>query len=270
MFDRKSHLERIANIKQSWTCLICGKSFGKHSASSGHLRYMHKTTNQEYYDNFVAPQEDKTCICGQKKAFLSVVKGYGKSCSIRCSESKTGERNGNFGKRHENMHSVEFKARIAEINRELKTGKPSKSKGKKLNLNDEQRQQLRERVAKTNENGFDNKGGRCKFFQVDGLLIQGRYELKYYLECEEKPKKPDRIKTPYGWYAPDFEFRDRFVEIKSTYTIKTCIYNKQSRKIVWVRNNVKPVEIKVLNEEETKSFLSHCDISEFLYQPSKN
>lgn len=167
------------------------------------------------------------------------------------------------------IHSEEFKQKIKE-----KLNPPGRSysttKGRKLVLSEAQREDLRNRAKGNNERGFENKGGRCQFFEVDGIRMQGRYELRYYLECADKPTKPNRIKTPYGWYAPDFEFHDRFVEIKSSYTIKTCVSNKQSKKIVWVRNNVKPVEIKVLNEGETKLFLLQYDISEFTYQPSKN
>ena len=216
----------------------------------------------------MAANFDVNCVCGKKKTFKSITKGFGEFCSPSCSEAKLGERNGNFGKRHSNMHSEEFKQRIGEIAKATKTGKPSPIKGKKQNLTEEQRQARRERVAKTNERGFENRGGKCKFFMVDGVLLQGRYELRFYLESEVKPRRPERIKTPFGWYSPDFEFDDCFVEIKSTYTIKTCIANGQAQKINWVRQNIKPVKIMVLKESETIEYLSRFDLEALRYRPS--
>jgi len=167
------------------------------------------------------------------------------------------------------IHSEEFKRKIRE-----KLNPPGRSysttKGCKLTLSESQREDLRNRAKKNNERGFENKGGRCQFYQVDGIVLQGRYELVYYLGCSEKPKRAPRIKTPFGWYSPDFEFEDRFVEIKSIYTIKTCIANGQYKKIAWVRKNIKNIEIKVLNEEDSRLFLLQHDISKLRYRPSKN
>lgn len=185
------------------------------------------------------------------------------------SEQRKGEGNGNYGKRRPGLHSDEFKHRIGKILNDR--SKPRKSlKGFKHKMTEERQRIARETIAKNNERGFENRGGKCKFFMVDGVLLQGRYELRFYLESEVKPSRPQRIKTPFGWYAPDFEFNDRFVEIKSTYTIKTCISNNQSKKIVWVRDNIKQVEVKVLKESETVLFLSKYDLLKFAYQPSKN
>lgn len=167
------------------------------------------------------------------------------------------------------IHSDEFRQRIRE-----KLNPPGRSysttKGCKLYLSESQREDLRNRAKAINEKGFENKGGRCQFYQVDGVLLQGRYELAFYLGCTDKPKRGPRIKTPFGWYSPDFEFEDKFVEIKSTYTIKTCIANGQFKKIVWVRKNIKKVEIKVLNEEEILLFLKQYDIPKLKFSPSKS
>lgn len=99
-------------------------------------------------------------------------------------------------------------------------------------------------------------GGRCKFFNVAGLRAQGRYELAYILNLINNglklPKKAKTITTPYGFYTPDFEFEDCFVEIKSTYTIKTSKSLGQMKKIKWVDTNIKKIKIIILTETKSK------------------
>ena len=229
-------------------CLICGVACKSRSS---------KFCSLEHYREAVSQKKYKHPMTGIK---------FSDDRRIAISERLKGERNPNYGN-HNPKHSEEFKQMIRE-----KLNPPGRNyghnKGRKLNLKDDHRRALAERVSKTNERGFDNRGGRCKFFMVDGVLLQGRYELRFYLESEVKPRRPERIKTPFGWYSPDFEFDDCFVEIKSTYTIKTCIANGQAQKINWVRQNIKPVKIMVLKESETIEYLSTFDLEAPRYCPS--
>ncbi len=106
--------------------------------------------------------------------------------------------------------------------------------------------------------------GVCKFYIVNDLECQGTYE-KHYIETLmsknlELPKKPKNILTPYGWYTPDFEFNDKFIEIKSSYTYKMMIGeiknysgkfdDTQHKKAIWVNDNIKPLEIKIINKKD--------------------
>lgn len=139
---------------------------------------------------------------------------------------KSGVDNPMFGRKH----SEEAKRKMSE-KKKLKSKEYSErlkgnsiTKGRKLALSDEARQALRDRIAKVNEKGFINKGGRCKFYQYAGIDVQGRYELIYLrrlILSGITPEKGKPIKTPYGFYTPDFDLGDRFVEVKSTYTIET-------------------------------------------------
>lgn len=133
------------------------------------------------------------------------------------------------------------------------------TKGRKLNLTEEHRQKLRDRIAKTNAKGFVNKGGRCKHYTFRGIRAQGRYELIYLIRqlklgVDISRAKP--IKTPFGWYTPDYDLGNHYVDVKSTYTIRTCLKNGQIRKILWVRKHIKRVKLVVLKEKEVeKEFL---------------
>jgi len=97
-----------------------------------------------------------------------------------------GENNPNYGNTF--SHSEEFKRRqsLRMKKRFSKNGdvlsKNLCTKGKKLNLSEEQRKTLSQRMKKINESGFINRGGKCKFYKIDGFTIQGRYELYYYLK----------------------------------------------------------------------------------------
>jgi hypothetical protein len=116
---------------------------------------------------------------------------------------------------------------------------------------------------------------KVKFYTYKGLKCQGRKELKYLKECERYkralPTKAERIKTPLSFYTPDFEYTDKYVEIKSLGTFKVCLgleaykgigvpSNKQWEKIKWVAKYVKPVEIIVYLTRRDK--IPIIDISE--------
>lgn len=107
----------------------------------------------------------------------------------------------------------------------------------------------------------ESLGLKSKFYKVGDYMCQGSSEKKYiedlYSTGVELPiGRGSFVETPYGVYHPDFEFKDRFVEIKSEYTYK--IYNgelpnidgvrsiDQKNKLEWTSNNYKRVEIVVI------------------------
>lgn len=112
-------------------------------------------------------------------------------------------------------------------------------------------------------------GGVCKTYYVNGIKCQGTYEKKYieYLLNNKNilPKNTKYIITPLGGYYPDFEYDDKYIEVKSDYTYDVLIGNKKSRwtnkfstlqlnKIKWVNENIKPVEIVVVDKNNIKKF----------------
>ncbi len=101
---------------------------------------------------------------------------------------------------------------------------------------------------------------KVKFYSLKGLKCQGRKELRFIKECIRYnwvlPIKPERIETPFGYYTPDFEYEEMYVEIKCKGTFEVCRGLKaykglgepsdlQWRKIKWVAIHVKPIEIIV-------------------------
>lgn len=98
----------------------------------------------------------------------------------------------------------------------------------------------------------------------------GTYEVAYFRKLiEEKNLLPNKchggIKTPFGIYFPDFEFEDKFIEVKSLFTYKVMIgeekgfdkqykHRKQKDKIDWVSLNTKPIEIFILDKNEAEKY----------------
>lgn len=111
---------------------------------------------------------------------------------------------------------------------------------------------------------------RCKYYQTSAGLVQGTYELRYIQKLESEgrklPKKCTKpISTPFGVYLPDFEFDDRFIEIKSDFTFDICIGKKawrssvkpktpQMEKINYVREYIKPVQVIIINKKSHGKF----------------
>lgn len=107
---------------------------------------------------------------------------------------------------------------------------------------------------------------KVRFFSLNGIQCQGRGELKYLKECIKSKKpisKPKRIKTPYGYYTPDFEHKERYVEVKSLHTFLVAvgeksyikggiISNKQFKKMCWVAKNIKPLDIIIFLNKNQK------------------
>jgi hypothetical protein len=165
----------------------------------------------------------------------------------------SGENNPNYNK-HNKIHSEEFKQRMRD-NNPIKFKKTS-PKGSTLSLSPEEIDRRKQHIKKVNERGFENKGGRTKFYDVDGVKLQGRYELFFYLSNNRKHTKCNqRFKTPFGTYQPDFELNGVYFEIKSVYTFKTCIQGKQIKKILWFRNNISRIRIIILKESEVNDYL---------------
>jgi len=128
---------------------------------------------------------------------------------------------------------------------------------------EEQRRKSGARTRARKEANGEYLGGCCKLYTIAGLRCQGNWERMYIEGLVKKkqalPFKAKTIKTSYGYYTPDFEYKNHFVEIKSTYTFDVCIgkkkgwngkkETKQLRKIIWVSENVKPVHILVLDKK---------------------
>lgn len=251
MFDRDKHLKKISNLIDECECLICKKKFNKYSGLSSHLKYTHKLSTEEYFDKFFL-KVNKVCICGNKKKFQSIKHGYNRYCGAKCPERGKGSDNPMF----QNKRTEEWKKSHSEFMKGnvLAIGNKS-TKGRKVNFTEEHKNNLRKHLKRLNERGFENKGGRCKWYEYKGLKVQGRYELYFLMTSKLNLTKPTRIKTTYGFYTPDFEAEDFYIEIKSTYTFKICRKTNQFKKIKWVNDNIKKVKIKIIQENVVENYL---------------
>lgn len=248
-------------------CLLCNVYLTNETLQS-HVYFKHSKvmTTKMYYDKFLKKKDEGVCICGNETKFISITIGYNKICNINCKISKSGNNNPNFG--NTIIHTKEFKEkqRINAINNGL--GKVYTTKGMKLNITEERRKALRKHINNVNNKGFENKGGRCKFYQINGVLIQGRYELYYYLN-NSGLKKSNKLKTPYGWYQPDFVDKiGNLIEIKSNYTFSILKTSKQLRKIKWLNKHGYKVKIVVLNQTLVDNYLSNININQYRHQIS--
>lgn len=128
--------------------------------------------------------------------------------------------------------------------------------------------EIKDIVNKTNKTKFNKYGtlfpgggNKQKKTIIKGLTCESSFELIYIESLidkgEELPKNANPILTPFGYYTPDFEYVDRFIEIKCEFTYNVLIgkssfsksgyYNPtQLNKIEWVRENIKNVEIIVI------------------------
>jgi len=103
--------------------------------------------------------------------------------------------------------------------------------------------------------------GKSRTFKTKIGNVLGSYEVAYLQDKINKnlplplPNKK-KIKTPVGWYTPDFEYENTFIEIKSEFTLVRSKEEigkdggNQWDKIQWVNKNVKPVEVVVLEKKE--------------------
>lgn len=123
--------------------------------------------------------------------------------------------------------------------------------------------------TKIEKYGKSNGLGRCEEFIVGNLLCDGTHE-KFYIESilskgDGLPINTEPIKTEFGYYKPDFEYDDFFVDVKSTFTLKVLLglssYSKNKKsnpkqllKIKYISENIKPIRI-ILVDITQKEFL---------------
>jgi transposase len=128
----------------------------------------------------------------------------------------------------------------------------------------------KEQISKSGTESWNKESriptiGKSRTFSTKIGKVLGSYEVAYLQKLINEGinlPKPNRkkIKTPYGNYTPDFDFGDKFIEIKSDFTLRVCkgemphvdgtYSDKQWKKIQWANENKKPVEIIVLEKND--------------------
>ena len=112
-------------------------------------------------------------------------------------------------------------------------------------------------IADANTSGGTVKS---KWYDVAGIRCQGGSEKMFVERCIEEGKKvlghPASIKTPHGYYRPDFIVDGKMVEVKSSWTYKQFKEKKQYEKVKWICENFVPVEIWVVDGKDKMEILS--------------
>lgn len=76
-------------MKLVYKCRECGKPFVTEAALSEHIRSGHMIQIKEYYDKYVAGENEGKClVCGEPTEFVSMSKGYRTKCA-KCNLVKT-------------------------------------------------------------------------------------------------------------------------------------------------------------------------------------
>ena len=130
------------------------------------------------------------------------------------------------------------------------------------------------------------KIGECKskYFNTKYGKLQGSFEVAYIQQLLNKNIQlpnihPKGIKTPLGNYFPDFEYTDRYVEIKSQYTydisagkfksIKGKTNHTQLKKIEWIKTNIKNVSIIIMDKKEAWSLFKQAILQDWIFDNVK-
>jgi hypothetical protein len=122
-------------------------------------------------------------------------------------------------------------------------------------------------LTKIEKYGKPNVVGKCSQFLVNGLLCDGTHE-KFYIECllsegKDMPVSANSVKTDIGFYTPDFEFDEYYVDVKSIFTLKVLLgfssYSKTKKsnpkqllKMKYINDNIKPIKIILVDIMENK------------------
>jgi len=157
--------------------------------------------------------------------------------------------------------SITTKKRWSDKERRNKWVKALKDNSWTTGKTDEEIARIMQKQTKTKYDKYGTLFPRERKIVVNGLICESSSELKYIesliSENKELPKNADPILTPLGYYTPDFEYEDRFIEIKCEFTYKVLMGEKsfskktktdltQFNKIKWVSENLKKVEIIIM------------------------
>lgn len=150
------------------------------------------------------------------------------------------------------------------ISEETRKKLSKSSKGRKHTI------ETKEKISK--KLSIVNKGGRCKWYTLDGQKIQGTWELNFAKKCKELNIKWDKIKTnaftfvyvdenfKKHHYTPDFflEEYNLFIEIKGFW------WGNDKQKMNWVIQQNNLTNLIVIEKIKYEKLLLTKDKEEFI------
>ena len=148
---------------------------------------------------------------------------------------------------HESIMKLSLLKTGKSLSQETKDKIGKANRGKSHPVSDSTKQKIREKLITRIENGEINGSPKCSIYEYKGYKVQGRSELKWIKEHYESitQNKKKGIDTPYGYYFPDFETKDYYIEVKSRYTYNMMLNKSQFEKIKFVSTVHKPVRLYI-------------------------
>lgn len=74
------------NYNKKLKCEECGKLVVNNNGLASHIRRAHQMTPKQYYDKYIKKENEGICpVCGKETTFWKLAIGYGKHCSVSCS-----------------------------------------------------------------------------------------------------------------------------------------------------------------------------------------
>jgi len=219
-----------------------------------------KIEYKEYKRMIHANNDNRICKSCKKKHPKNSIGKY----SIKCSTPNC--ENLKFYERQRQLDNAIKTNAICQECLNKKLSEKYSNGGFHKNKTEEEKQNIYDKVTKSRikyyeenpeelQKHMDKRAVYSKIYTVCGLKCQGNAEKNYieYLFNNKfiLPTKPKGIKTSLGFYFPDFEFEDRFIEIKSdyTYSLLFTTNQKQLEKIKEV-SKLKPVEIIIFQKNK--------------------
>jgi len=117
---------------------------------------------------------------------------------------------------------------------------------------------------------------KCRTYSTVVGNVLGQFEVAYLQQLKEQQIElpticATRFHTPCGTYMPDFEYQDRFVEVKSEFTLRVAqgrqaqidgtMSNRQWKKINYVNKKIKPVSVVVIDKREAEKLFNRASQS---------
>ena len=160
-----------------------------------------------------------------------------------------------------------YKAR--PVSEEVKKKLSQSQKNKKNTWTDEKRlkhsEVMRKVVSEKPKSYLGFNRGRVKEIEIDGIKVQGKWELHFYLWAKDKNLQPQKVIEgfPYTWNGPRKYFPDFYLPTKDIYVeIKGYETDRDISK--WDQF---PQKLVILKKEEIKRITSGSieSIDEFQY-----
>jgi hypothetical protein len=115
---------------------------------------------------------------------------------------------------------------------------------------------MKKAVEENPESYTSSNRGRTKQVEVDGVILQGSWEVKFYLWCKENNIVAEKVthSFPYIWngnrqYFPDFYIPslDLYIEVKG--------YETDRDRAKWLQF---PKKLRIIKEQEIKQIDKGC------------